>query len=205
MMAAQRGSQARKIWRRTGWGTRAKKGSDVLIVPRPSPICVDCNNTLTSTPRRLSLVKRDVAGAVLEPSTNKLICSCPRRFLGKTQLETHLEKCHGSGVGTGMTQDDLIFRCNICSAQFSDYQRVQEHIGSHGEQLRGEGQVQISFLGLIRPILCVQVVISIEGMGEGEEETFTEEINTFVISVEDDQSESGLYVTEPPIKYTLVE
>ena len=125
--------------------------------------------------------------------------------MGKTQLETHLEKCHGSGVGTGMTQDDLIFRCNICSAQFSDYQRVQEHIGSHGEQLRGEGQVQISFLGLIRPILCVQVVISIEGMGEGEEETFTEEINTFVISVEDDQSESGLYVTEPPIKYTLVE
>ena len=51
----------------------------------------------------------------------------------------------------------------------------------------------------------MQVVISIEGMAEGEEETFTEEISTFVISVDDDQNESGLYVTEPPIKYTLVE
>ena len=48
-----------------------------------------------------------------------------------------------------MTQDDLIFRCNICSAQFSDYQRVEEHIGRHGEQSRGEeGQVGISFLKL---------------------------------------------------------
>ena len=82
---------------------------------------------------------------------------------------------------------------------------MQEHIGSHGEQLRGEGQVQISFIGIIDSILCMQVVISIEGMAEGEEETFTEEISTFVISVDDDQNESGLYVTEPPIKYTLVE
>ena len=63
--------------------------------------------------------------------------------MGKTQQETHMEKCRGSVVATGMTQDDLIFRCNICSAQFSDYQRVEEHIGKHREQNRGEGQVGI--------------------------------------------------------------
>lgn len=115
---------------------------------------------------------------------------CGRRFVGKTQQETHMEKCRGSVVATGMTQDDLIFRCNICSAQFSDYQRVEEHIGKHREQNRGEGQ---------------DVVISIEGMAEVEEETFTEEINTFVISVDADGNESGTCVAEPSIKYTLVE
>ena len=71
-------------------------------------------------------------------------------------------------------------------------------------QRRGTGE-NLFFIGIIHPILCVQVVISIEGMAEGEEETFTEEISTFVISVDDDQNESGLYVTESPIKYTLVE
>ena len=53
----------------------------------------------------------------------------------------------------------------------------------------------------------MQVVISIEGMTEREEEeTFTEEINTFVISVDGDETESGLSGTvELPVKYTLVE
>ena len=60
------------------------------------------------------------------------------------------------------------------------------------------------FLEIVYPILsCMQVVISIEGMAEREEETFTEEINTFVISVDGDENESS--VTEPKIKYTLVE
>ena len=53
----------------------------------------------------------------------------------------------------------------------------------------------------------MQVVISIEGMTEREEEeTFTEEINTFVISVDGDETESGPCGTvELPVKYTLVE
>ena len=42
-------------------------------------------------------------------------------------------------------------------------------------------------------------------MAEVEEETFTEEINTFVISVDADGNESGTCVAEPSIKYTLVE
>ena len=60
---------------------------------------------------------------------------------------------------------------------------------------------------MFHPIYCVQVVISIEGMTEREEEeTFTEEINTFVISVDGDESESGPCGTlELPVKYTLVE
>ena len=130
--------------------------------------------------------------------------------MGKTQQETHMEKCRGSVVATGMTQDDLIFRCNICSAQFSDYQRVEEHIGKHREQNRGEGQVGISIFPIFRVFLpnscnTQDVVISIEGMAEVEEETFTEEINTFVISVDADGNESGTCVAEPSIKYTLVE
>ena len=121
-----------------------------------------------------------------------------------------MEKCRGSVVATGMTQDDLIFRCNICSAQFSDYQRVEEHIGKHREQNRGEGQVGISIFPFFRVFLpnscnTQDVVISIEGMAEVEEETFTEEINTFVISVDADGNESGTCVAEPSIKYTLVE
>ena len=62
---------------------------------------------------------------------------------------------------------------------------------------------------MFHPIYCVQVVISIEGMTEREEEeTFTEEINTFVISVDGDETETenGLCGTvELPVKYTLVE
>ena len=70
--AVQRGSPARKTWRHTDWGTRAKKGSNVPTVLQPSPTFVDCNSTLTSTQRRLSLVKRAVAGAALQMSA-KLI------------------------------------------------------------------------------------------------------------------------------------
>ena len=62
-----------------------------------------------------------------------------------------------------------------------------------------------NFYGKIHPIVCVQVVISIKGMEEEEETTFTEEISTFVISVDDDLNESGINVTDPPMKYMLVE
>ena len=59
------------------------------------------------------------------------------------QLEIHKGKCGGLGevLGAGLTQDDLVFNCNICSAQFADYKRAQEHLGGHKELTRGGGQV----------------------------------------------------------------
>ena len=76
------------------------------------------------------------------------------------------------------------------------------------EQRRGTGgNLNISIFRVFLPNYCntQDVVISIEGMAEVEEETFTEEINTFVISVDADGNESGTCVAEPSIKYTLVE
>ena len=74
-----------------------------------------------------------------------------RRFLSRAQLEIHEEKCRGLGevVGAGLTQDDLVFKCNICFAQFSDYQRVQEHLGRHKELASGGGQVVFCLLGFV--------------------------------------------------------
>ena len=48
-----------------------------------------------------------------------------------------------------------------------------------------------------------QVVISIEGGSE--EDVFTEEITTFVISVDGEANDSKLEVTPRVMKYTLVE
>merc|ERR1712004_330496 len=114
---------------------------------------------------------------------------CGRRFLSRAQLEIHKGKCGGLGevVGAGLTQDDLVFKCNICFAQFSDYQRVQEHLGRHKELASGGGQV----------------VISIEGGSK--EDVFTEEITTFVISIDGEANDSELEVTDRVMKYTLVE
>ena len=84
-----------------------------------------------------------------------------RRFLSRAQLEVHEEKCRGLGemVGAGLTQDDLVFKCNICFAQFSDYQRVQEHLGGHKELASGGGQVFFLSFGICHPLLFLQVVI----------------------------------------------
>ena len=49
----------------------------------------------------------------------------------------------------------------------------------------------------------MQVVISI--MGGSEEDVFTEEITTFVISVDGEANDSKLEVTPRVMKYTLVE
>ena len=49
----------------------------------------------------------------------------------------------------------------------------------------------------------VQVVISIKGGSE--EDVFTEEITTFVISVDGEANDSKLEVTPRVMKYTLVE
>ena len=49
----------------------------------------------------------------------------------------------------------------------------------------------------------MQVVISIEGGSE--EDVFTEEITTFVISVDGEATDSKLEVTPRVMKYTLVE
>ena len=49
----------------------------------------------------------------------------------------------------------------------------------------------------------MQVVISIEGGSE--EDVFTEEITTFVISVDGEANDSKLEVTPRVMKYTLVE
>ena len=125
------------------------------------------------------------------------------------QLEIHKGKCGGLGevLGAGLTQDDLVFNCNICSAQFADYQRAQEHFGGHKELARGGGQVFSLSFGICHPLLFlqvffVQVVISIEGGSE--EDVFTEEITTFVISV-DGEANDKLEVTPRVMKYTLVE
>ena len=74
-----------------------------------------------------------------------------RRFLSMAQLEIHKEKCGGLGevLGAGLTQDDLVFNCNICSAQFADYQRAQEHLGGHKELASGCGQVGFCILGFL--------------------------------------------------------
>ena len=68
----QRGSPAKKIWKHTGWVTQGRKVSNASSVRHPSRIFVDCNNTLTSTQRRLSLVKRDAAGGVFQQSTKQI-------------------------------------------------------------------------------------------------------------------------------------
>ena len=67
------------------------------------------------------------------------------------QLEIHKEKCGGLGevLGAGLTQDDLVFNCNICSAQFADYKRAQEHLGGHKELASGCGQVGFCILGFL--------------------------------------------------------
>ena len=52
-------------------------------------------------------------------------------------------------------------------------------------------------------IFFVQVVISIKGGSE--EDVFTEEITTFVISVDGEANDSKLEVTPRVMKYTLVE
>ena len=74
------------------------------------------------------------------------------------QLETHKGKCGGLGevVAAGLTQDDLVFNCNICSAQFADYQRAQEHLGEHKELTRGGGQVFSLSFGICHPLLFLQ-------------------------------------------------
>ena len=128
-----------------------------------------------------------------------------RRFLSRAQLEIHEEKCRGLGevVGAGLTQDDLVFKCNICFAQFSDYQRVQEHLGRHKELASGGGQVGVLSFGIFHQLLFLQVVISIEGGSK--EDVFTEEITTFVISIDGDANDSELEVTDRVMKYTLVE
>ena len=65
-------------------------------------------------------------------------------------------------------------------------------MAGHGEEARGGG-----------------VVISIEGGGgrEVKEEEFSEEISTYVISVDgqEDQGEEGNYEIESHVKYTIVE
>ena len=126
------------------------------------------------------------------------------------QLETHKGKCGGLGevLGAGLTQDDLVFNCNICSAQFADYKRAQEHLGGHKERTRGWGQVFFFvFWDLsstsVSADFFVQVVISIKGGSE--EDVFTEEITTFVISVDGEANDSKLEVTPRVMKYTLVE
>ena len=121
------------------------------------------------------------------------------------QLETHKEKCGSLGevLGAGLTQDDLVFNCNICSARFADYQRAQEHLGGHKELASGGGQVGFLYFGISHPHLFLQVVISIERGSE--EDVFTEEITTFVISVDGDVNDSELEVTDRVMKYTLVE
>ena len=75
------------------------------------------------------------------------------------QLEIHKEKCGGLGkvLGAGLTQDDLVFNCNICSAQFADYQRAQEHLGGHKELASWSGQVFFLAFGICHPLLFVQV------------------------------------------------
>ena len=73
------------------------------------------------------------------------------------QLEIHKEKCGGleEVVAAGLTQDDLVFKCNICSAQFADYHRAQEHLGVHKELASGCGQVFLCLLGFdIHFCLC---------------------------------------------------
>ena len=52
-------------------------------------------------------------------------------------------------------------------------------------------------------IFFVQVVISIKGGSE--DDVFTEEITTFVISVDGEANDSKLEVTPRVMKYTLVE
>ena len=57
--------------------------------------------------------------------------------------------------------------------------------------------------GICHPLLFLQVVISIEGGSK--EDVFTEEITTFVISIDGDANDSELEVTDRVMKYTLVE
>ena len=59
------------------------------------------------------------------------------------------------------------------------------------------------YFGISHPHLFLQVVISIERGSE--EDVFTEEITTFVISVDGEANDSKLEVTPRVMKYTLVE
>ena len=59
------------------------------------------------------------------------------------------------------------------------------------------------YFGISHPHLFLQVVISIERGSE--EDVFTEEITTFVISIDGDANDSELEVTDRVMKYTLVE
>ena len=204
----RKGSPARKIWKPTDWDTLAKKGSNVPTVLQPSPTFVDCNSTLTSTQRRLSLVRRVVAGEALRDfkcQQSKLICSCLQEIL--RQVPTGDSHGKMSWV-RGWSRNDprrphLPMQHLFCPVLGLPTSGRTLRKAWPAIQRRG-GQGENFFLETFHPILsCMQVVISIEGMAEREEETFTEEISTFVISVDGDQNESS--VTEPSIKYTLVE
>jgi len=81
--------------------------------------------------------------------------------------------------------DDLVFRCKMCDKKFYKYENIQKHVKEH-------------------VVTTDDVIISIE-TPENIEDDYAEEINTFVIKVEDSENieeNTCKYHIESHVKYT---
>jgi len=113
---------------------------------------------------------------------------CGKKFLNEKLLLAHSSRCKynpGAPCNSKLAEkfgdnfqeilplkkghEDLIFRCKICDTKFMEYDRIQSHVAEHSaDEIKDD------------------VIISIETPIRTEEEDYAEEINTYVIRVDQD-------------------